>query len=120
MAAKAAEAEKPKPKPLFPAIGIGVDENGLRWEDVDVLGTVYRVREITVDDDDLAFDAAENPDGQTMNARLQSRMLLAAAIVSPPTTVDEMGKWSLIKLRILTFVFNRLNSLPPADAEGNG
>jgi hypothetical protein len=117
-----AEAEKPrepKVRPLFPAIDSGTTEHGLRWEDVDVLGEVYRLREITVDDDDAAFDAAENPDGETINARLQTRMQLAASIMSPPTAVDDMGSWPRLKLRALLFVFNRLNTLPPADAEGN-
>lgn len=119
MAAKVDEKPAEKPATPFPALDRGVTEDGLRWEDVDVLGTTYRVREITVEDDDAAYDAAENPDGETINARLQTRMQLQSAIMSPPTTVDDMVRWPRIKMRILLFVFNRLNTLPPADAEGN-
>lgn len=108
-----------KPKPLFPPIESGV-EAGLRWERVDVMGTVYRMREITVEEDDAAYDAAENPDGETINSRLQTRMMLASSIEDPKVTVDDMAEWPRLKLRAMLFVFNRLNTLPPADAEGNG
>lgn len=96
----------------------GVDENGLAWEDVGVFGTTYRVREITVEESDTAFDAAQNPNG-TFNARLNQRMQLSAAIVSPATTVDDMAKWTTKKLITIIDAFDRLNSLPPADSEGN-
>jgi len=110
--------EAPKPKGLFPAIASGVDENGMRWEDVDILGEVYRVRQILVDESDTAYDASVNPDG-TFNARLNQRMELCAAIVLPPTEVDAIGRWNTLKLRALIFVFDRINNLPPADSEGN-
>lgn len=96
----------------------GVDDNGLAWEDVEVFGTTYRIREITVDESDAAYDASQNAD-KTFNARLNQRMQLSAAIVSPPTTVDDMAKWSVKKLVQIINVFDRLNSLPPADTEGN-
>lgn len=97
-----------------------VDENGLAWEDVDVFGTIYRLREITVSESDAAYDASQNAD-KTFNSRLNQRMQLAASIVSPPTSVDdiESGKWGVRKLVILLNAFDRLNSLPPANTEGN-
>ena len=110
--------EAPKPKGLFPAIASGVDENGLRWEDVDIFGTVYRVRQITVDESDAAYDAAQNPDN-TFNSRLNQRMELCSAIVAPLTEVGDIGAWNTLKLRALIFVFDRINNLPAADSEGN-
>lgn len=123
MAAKApARAdEKAKPeKTLWPPVASGVDEHGLRWEDVEVFGTAYRVREITVEEDDAAYDASILPDDEDkINPRIQTRMQLSTAIVSPPCTIDDIAHWPRMRLRALTFVFNRLNTLPPADAEGN-
>jgi hypothetical protein len=107
-----------KPKPLFPALDKGVDENGLRWEKVDVLGTLYTVRELTTQEEDDAFDAAELPDDK-INARLERRLRLCSAITSPSVTVDDIALWPGLRTRSLMFVMDRINSLPPADAEGN-
>lgn len=96
----------------------GVDENGLRWEDTDVFGTTYRIREITVPEWDAAFDAASTgPD--TINPRLRSRLELCSAIVSPVTTLNDMDNWSKAKLLRLLEAYDKINNLPPADAEGN-
>ena len=110
--------EKPKPKVLFPALDSGVDANGLRWERVDILGTLATVRELTTQEEDDAFDAAELPDDK-INARLQRRLLLASAVVEPKVEVDDIAKWPGLKTRAFMFVMDRINSLPPADAEGN-
>ena len=110
--------EKPKPKVLFPALDSGVDENGLRWERVDILGTLATVRELTTQEEDDAFDAAELPDDK-INARLQRRLLLASAVVEPKVEVDDIAKWPGLRTRAFMFVMDRINSLPPADAEGN-
>lgn len=124
MAAKVPEKpveEKPEEKPAerdpLAVIESGTAD-GLRWERVRIFGTVYQVREITVDEEDTAQDAADNGD-DTWNTRLQSRLQLASAIMDPPTTVDEIATWPGLKRRMLNVVFARLNSLPPADAEGN-
>ena len=117
--APTAAPEKPKgPKPLFPPLETGVTEAGLRWERVDVYGTLWTVREVTTQEEDDAFDAAELPDDK-INARLQRRMLLCAAVESPRITVDDIATWPGLKTRSLMFVMDRLNTLPPADAEGN-
>lgn len=120
--AKAPEptAEKAEEKPFdpFPPVEKGVTDEGLRWERVRIFGTVFQIREITVTEEDEAMDAADNGD-DTWNNRLQSRMNIAASIMEPPTTVDDIAKWPGLKLRSVRFVFNRVNSLPPADAEGN-
>ena len=110
--------EKPKPKVLFPALDSGVDADGLRWERVDILGTLATVRELTTQEEDDAFDAAELPDDK-INGRLERRLRLCSAIVSPKVTPDDIVGWPGLKTRSLMFVMDRINSLPPADAEGN-
>lgn len=102
-----------------PTASSGIDENGLAWEDVDVFGTAYRLREITVPESDAAFDASLNPD-KTFNSRLNQRLALCSSIVSPATNMDEIERWGVRKLMRLLEVFDRLNSLPAADTEGNG
>jgi hypothetical protein len=96
----------------------GMTEDGLRWEEVDYNGTTYRIREILVEESDAAWDASQNPGGQTFNARLQSRLELSSTLVSPATTPDDIAKWPRVKLTTLLRVFDRLNTLPPASAEG--
>jgi hypothetical protein len=96
----------------------GIDENGLRWEEADVFGTTYRLREITVEESDVAFDAAQGPD-KTFNPRLNQRLQLCSSILSPATTIDDIGKWGVAKLVMLLTAFDRLNTLPAADDEGN-
>ena len=110
--------EKPKPTVLVPALDSGVDADGLRWERVDILGTLATIRELTTQEEDDAFDAAELPDDK-INARLQRRLLLASAVVEPKVEVDDIAKWPGLKTRSFMFVMDRINSLPPADAEGN-
>ena len=113
----AAEAEQPKTKTMFSATG--TDENGLRWGELSIDGTTYRVRQVTVDEGDENYDAAYNEQTQRFNGRLNSRLNLAVGIVSPPTTIDDMGKWSGVKLVALLRAWDELNLLKDADAEGN-
>lgn len=122
-----AAAEKPVEKPAerdpFAPVASGV-EGGLRWQDHRVFGEVYRIREYTTGEEDEAWDASENPEtpgGETTwNDRLRRRMLLSTSIVSPKVTLDDVTSWPSLKTRMLLLAMDRLNSLPPADAEGNG
>jgi len=116
--AKTATAEaEPKVSKLFHATG--TDENGLRWGELNYEGTTYRVRQITVDEGDDNYDAAYNETTQRFNGRLNSRLNLAVGIVSPPTTIDDMGKWAGTKLVTLLRAWDELNLLKDADTEGN-
>lgn len=117
MAEKKANGGTPK----FGAVtGTGVTDEGFAYEDIYISEKLtYRLREITVDEGDTAFDASQNPDKTTFNGRLDSRMRLSFSIVSPPTTVDEMARWPTKRLLTLLTSYDRLNNLPPADAEGN-
>lgn len=115
--AGAAKPATPKPPDLFPAIESGVEDDR-KWEVVDVLGTRFKVRQVGVDESDAAYDASENENG-TFNPRLQQRLELVASVTDPKITIDDIGRWPLIRLRALLYVMNRLNSLPPADESGN-
>jgi hypothetical protein len=110
-----AKAKEPE---LFPAIASGLDDNGFRWEEVNILGLVYRFREVSVPESDAAYDASQNPDG-TFNSRLNQRMELVSSIVSPTVTLDDIDRWSVRKLRAMIWVADRINTLSPADAGGN-
>jgi len=121
--------ETPKVPKFLPSTASGIDESGLRWEEVSVFGTTYRVREITVEEGDTAYDAAVLPPEKNMplgsqsdkfNPRLDSRLRLCSAIVSPPTSIDDIGRWSGAKLAALLYIYDRVNALPAADSEGNG
>ena len=111
--------DKPQAKASgpFPPTASGI-EDGLRWEEVSIFGGTYRISEITTDEDDAAWDAAELPDDKYSN-RILSRMQLVASIKSPKTGMDDLGRMSKVKVQALYYVHNRLNMLPAADAEGN-
>ena len=96
----------------------GTDDNGLSWKDVAYIGTTYRIRQITVDEGDENYDAAMNEKTGKFNGRLNSRLNLAASIVSPSTSIDDMGKWPGAKLVTLLRVWDELNLLKDADTEG--
>jgi hypothetical protein len=113
---------KAKAKSVFSETGTYADgeHKGLRWGDLSYDGVTYRVRQTTVDEGDENYDAAYNEKTQRFNGRLNSRLNLAAAIVSPPTSIDDMGKWSGHKLVTLLRGWDELNLLKEADTEGNG
>ncbi len=123
------EAEKPAAPKFLPPTASGVDNNGLRWEEVPIFGTTYRVREITVREGDEAYDASVLPPdtrlplsaqgGDKFNPRLDSRLRLSMAIVEPVTSIDDIEGWGGSKLAALLYVYDRVNSLPAADSEGN-
>jgi hypothetical protein len=97
----------------------GVTEDGLAWRDVPYNGTTYRIREITVDEGDTAYDAAYDEIKDRVNWRLHSRINLSTAIISPPTTVDDIKKWPGVKLVTLLREYDKLNLLRDADTAGN-
>ena len=96
----------------------GVTPEGQPWKSISVSGTAYKVRAITVKESDAAYDAALNPD-KTFNGRLNSRLELCSAVMEPATTLDDIETWNVAKLVALLDVYNEVNRLPAADAEGN-
>jgi hypothetical protein len=106
-------AEKKAPKTY-------VTIDGEEYETADVVygDKVYTLRELSVDEQDEIEDSATDKE-KVLNGRLNLRLSLQKAIVSPPTGVDDIGKWGGKKYLIMSRAFNKLNSLQP-DAEGNG
>lgn len=85
-------------------------------------GTRYTIRELSVDEGDDIFDAAlepadpKNPGGEKrLNNRLNTRMLLHAALVEPATALETIGKWGGRKYTTVLRHFNTLNSIPEKD-----
>ena len=106
-----------KPKTVFSATGRTPE--GLKWGELVVEDTTWRLRQTTVDEGDEAWDAAYDESSKKFNGRLNSRMNLAASIIEPPTSVDDMGSWSGVKYLALQRAYDELNTLPEADTEGN-
>jgi hypothetical protein len=88
---------------------------------VDIDGEEYTLRVLKVRENDQIWDASQNKDGTT-NERLNSRLSLAAAIVSPPTKVEEIDDWDVTKLVRLFRVHDTLNvvKFKPDPQSGNG
>lgn len=85
-------------------------------------GDRYTMRELSVDEGDEIWDAAQEPidirnpaSGTKTNGRMNSRMLLARALVEPIVTVDQVGKWGGRKYVTLMREFDRLNTVPEAN-----
>lgn len=110
MAEKAAKVE--------PVEERGVTEDGLPWKIVRVGAERFKVRAITVEESDQAYDASVNED-KTFNQRLNSRLELSTAIIEPRVTVDDIAKWPISKYIRLLREAEEINILPPADEQGN-
>jgi hypothetical protein len=113
-------AEK-TPEPVATPSGVYEDGpfKGLRWEDFDIFGETYRVRQVLVSESDEAFDASMCEDGQVFNGRLNTRLLLSSAVESPAFTADDIAAWPAVRLTLVLRAYNKLNTLPPADEAGN-
>jgi hypothetical protein len=107
------EKKAPEPKKTFVTI------DGEEYETVEVPygGKTYTIRELSVDENDDIETAATDKDN-VLNGRLNLRMSLMKAIVSPPTGMDDIGKWGGRKYLVMSRAFNKINSLQE-DAAGN-
>lgn len=74
-------------------------------------GTTYTLRELSVDEGDAIWDAAQNQD-KTLNARLNTRLLLQKSITEPSVTLDQVGKFGGKKYVTLMRHFDALNTVP--------
>lgn len=90
---------------------IEIDGEVYDTEPVVYKGTRYVLRELGVDEDDNLAEASTDKDGK-FNGRLHLRMSLAAAIIEPKTSIDDIGKWPGKKYVALSRAFNRLNTIP--------
>lgn len=94
---------------------IEIDGEILATETLEFRGERIVVRELLTSESDDAWDAALQPDGKTINTRLNTRMQMAKALVEPRKTIEEVSKLGSQKFLVILGAFNRLNSLP----EGN-
>lgn len=81
---------------------------------LEVGGKRYTVRELSVDEGDEALEGARQPD-KSINDTLNTRLLLAKAIVEPATSVAQIGKFGSQKYVAILRAFNTLNTLPEAN-----
>lgn len=72
---------------------------------------LHVVRELSVDETDDAAEAATGPDGK-LSPRLNTRLLLAKAMVEPATDLAGIGKFGNQKFSQVLRAYNNLNSLP--------
>ena len=104
-------AEKKATAPTY----VTIDGEEYETTEVTAGSKTYTLRELSVKENDDIEDASQNPD-KTFNGRLNLRLCLSASIVSPKTTVDDIGKWPGKRYLILSRAFNSVNSL----SEGAG
>lgn len=100
----------PDERPLGPGT-IRIGDETYATDTFEYGGERYTMRELSVDEGDACWDAAQNPD-KTVNNRLNSRMLLSTALVEPTATVDQVGKWGGKKYVTLMRHFDKLNTVP--------
>lgn len=98
---------------------IEIDGETLETITVTHAGTDYVIRELTVKENDTIEDASRKADG-TFDGRLNLRMCLAAALVSPQVSVDSMDKWGGKKYVVLSRGFNKVNTVADEAGVPNG
>lgn len=112
--------EEPKTPKIGDVLERGTLPDGRPFEDIYISPTKrYRLTRVWVGDADEAWDAAQNEDGTTFNQRMNTRLLLCAASVEPKIEYDDIGKMESVEFTALLRSYDRLNSLPLADASGN-
>lgn len=79
----------------------------------DFRGTHYVFREVTVEENDACLDAAMNPDGNTINNRTMTRLLILKSTVEPKgfSIKDLVG----LPYRAYQHIVDLVNDLNDAD-----
>lgn len=102
-----------------PAIGKGnvvIDGEKLGTETIEIDGERYTIRELTPDETDDIAEACTGPKPDyKWNGRLNTRMLLSKALVTPEIEIERVGKIGSVKYLLILQAFNRMNSLPAAN-----
>ncbi len=111
-------------RPLGPG-KITIDDQRLSTVTFEYDDERFTLRELSVDEGDDIFDAAQtpvdpkNPNGpMRFNGRFNSRSLLAASMVEPTATVDQIGKWGGKKYVTFMQYYEGLNTIPEANPTG--
>ena len=93
-------------KPTYVTIdGEQYETTTVEWK-----GKKYVLRELNVDENDEIETTSTDEKGG-FNGKLNLRLCLVKSIVSPPTGMDDLGKWSGKKYLVMSRAFNRLNAL---------
>lgn len=82
-------------------------------------GKSYKFREITVDENDEALEAAKNPDGNTINTRVMNRMVITTSAVDPKISLDKLGKFSHRLYQKIVDAVNELNDPDRVEEDPN-
>jgi hypothetical protein len=85
-------------------------DDGLEIKTVVIRGKSYKIREITVEENDAAIDAAKNPppNDNTINGRVMNRMIVVSALVDPKLDIASIGKLSN---KLFSRLFDEINDL---------
>lgn len=105
-------------KKIEPKVAIGEFE-GLDTRTIVHQGKSYTFREITVDENDEALEAAKNPDGNTINTRVMNRMIITMSAIDPKISLDELGKFPHRLYQKIVDVVNELNDPDRVEEDPN-
>lgn len=103
-----------KDKPVVGPGTVDIDGETLHTSTVDIDGVLHTIRELTIDEGDAIGEQSTQPD-KSINFRLQNRLTLAKALVTPVVSADQVGKWGARRYAIILREFNNLNSIPESN-----
>lgn len=92
---------------------------GLDTRTISHKGKQYIFREITVDENDEALEAAKNPDGNTINTRVMNRMIITASAVDPKISLDDIAKMPHRLYQKIVDMVNELNDPDRVEEDPN-
>ena len=92
---------------------------GLDTKTLEHKGKKYIFREITVDENDEALEAAKNPDGNTINTRVMNRMIITASAVDPQIALDDIAKMPHRLYQKIVDLVNELNDPDRVEEDPN-
>jgi hypothetical protein len=82
-------------------------------------GKSYIFREITVDENDEALEAAKNPDGNTINTRVMNRMIITMSSVDPKISLEDLSHFSHRLYQKIVDAVNELNDPDRVEEDPN-
>jgi len=94
-------------------------DDGLDTRTITHKGKSYTFREITVDENDEALEAAKNPDGNTINTRVMNRMIITLSATDPTISLDDLGKFSHRLYQKIVDTVNELNDPDRVEEDPN-
>lgn len=92
---------------------------GFDTRTIEHMGKSYVFREITVDENDEALEAAKNPDGTTINTRVMNRMIITKSAVDPKIGLEDLGKMTHRLYQKIIDTVNELNDPDRVEEDPN-